>query len=70
MEYTVDELLTQRKNILQEIDDNWEDVSRASARWGCDCGCGGDDASDYEESLMEELHDIEYELTLRGVKFD
>ena len=35
MEYTVDELLMQRKNVLQEIDDNWEDVSSSSALWGC-----------------------------------
>ena len=63
MEYTVDELLTQRKNILQELDD----ISNSSARCGCDCGCGGGSADDYEESLMEELHDVEYGLTLRGV---
>lgn len=55
MEYTVDELLTQRKNILQELDD----ISNSSARCGCDCGCGGGSADDYEESLMEELHDVE-----------
>ena len=40
-EYSVDELLQQRANILQEIVDNDEDFSNSSARWGCDCGCGG-----------------------------
>ena len=32
-EYSVDELLQQRANILQEIADNEEDVSNSSARW-------------------------------------
>ena len=37
----IGELLQQRANILQESVDNAEDVSNSSARWGCDCGCGG-----------------------------
>ena len=68
MEYTVDELLEQRKNILQELDNVWDDVY-SSARYGCDCGCGGDSAMEYEESLLEELCDVEAELKLHGVNF-
>lgn len=68
-EYTVDELLQQRKNILEEIDSEYEDVSSSGARFGCDCGCGGDYSSDYIDSLQEELHDVEQELTLRGICF-
>ena len=59
----VDELLEQRKNILQELDDVWDDIS-PSARYGCDCGCGGDVAMEYEKSLLEELYDVEAELKL------
>lgn len=68
-EYTVDELLQQRKNILEEIDSEYEDVVSSSARFGCDCGCGGDSSSDYIDSLQEELHDVESELVLHGIKF-
>ena len=67
MEYTVDELLEQRKNILQELDDDQDIYS--SARYGCDCGCGGDIAMEYEKSLLEELCDVEAELKLHGVNF-
>ena len=35
-EYSVDELLQQRANILQEIADNEEDVFISSACWDCD----------------------------------
>ena len=62
MEYTVDELLEQRKNILQELDDVWDDIC-------CDCGCGGDWDIEYEESLLDELYDVEAELKLHGVNF-
>ena len=66
MEYTVDELLEQRKNILQEY------IS-PSVIYGCDCGCGGNDIeyeeSLLEESLLEELYDVEAELKLHGVNF-
>ena len=65
MEYTVNELLEQRKNILQELDDVWDD----SVIYGCDCGCGGDSAIEYEQSLLEELYDVEAELKLHGVNF-
>ena len=70
MEYAVDELLEQRKNILQELDNVWDDIS-PSAIYGCDCGCGwsGDSAMEYEESLLEELYDVEAELKLHGVNF-
>ena len=72
MEYTVDELLEQRKNILQELDDVWDDIS-PSVIYGCDCGCGGNDIeyeeSLLEESLLEELYDVEAELKLHGVNF-
>ena len=68
-EYSVDELLQQRVNILQEIVDNDEDVSNSSARWGCDCGCGGDFAMDYEEELYEQLQEVEAELVLHGITF-
>ena len=68
MEYTVDELLEQRKNILQELDDVWDDIS-PSVIYGCDCGCGGDSDIEYEESLLEELYDVESELKLHGVNF-
>ena len=67
MEYTVDELLEQRKNILQELDDDLNIYS--SARYGCDCGCGGGIDIEYEESLLEELYDVEAELKLHGVNF-
>ena len=67
MEYTVNELLEQRKNILQELDDVWDDSSQ-SVIYGCDCGCGGSDI-EYEESLLEELYDVEAELKLHGVYF-
>ena len=66
MEYTVDELLEQRKNILQELDDDRDIYS--SVIYGCDCGCGGSDI-EYEESLLEELYDVEAELKLHGVNF-
>lgn len=66
-EYSVDELLQQRANILQEIADNKEDVSNSSARWGCDCGCGGDFAMDYEMELYEQLQEVEAELALHGI---
>ena len=68
-EYSVDELLQQRANILQEIADNGEDVSNSSARWGCDCGCGGDSAMDYEIGLYEQLQEVEAELVLHGITF-
>lgn len=68
MEYTVDELLEQRKNILQELDDMWDDIS-PSVIYGCDYGCGGDSDIEYEESLLEELYDVEAELKLHGVNF-
>ena len=65
MEYMVDELLEQRKNILRELDDVWDDIC-----CDCDCGCGGDwDSEVYEESLLEELCDVEAELKLHGVNF-
>ena len=67
MEYTVDELLEQRKNILQELDDDQNIDS--SVIYGCDCGCGGDSDMEYEESLLEELYDVEAELKLHGVYF-
>lgn len=68
-EYSVDELLQQRANILQEIADNDEDVSNSSARWGCGCGCGGDFAMDYELELYEQLQEVEAELALHGITF-
>ena len=68
-EYSVDELLQQRANILQEIVDNDEDVSNSSARWGCGCGCGGDFAMYYEEELYEQLQEVEAELSLHGITF-
>ena len=46
----------------------WDDIS-PSARYGCDCGCGGNSAMEYEESLLEELYDVEAELKLHGVNF-
>ena len=48
----------------------WDDVY-SSARYDCDCGCGwsGDSAMEYEESLLEELYDVEAELKLHGVNF-
>ena len=49
--------------------DNDEDVSNSSARWGCDCGCGGDFAMDYEEELYEQLQEVEAELSLHGIAF-
>ena len=66
-EYTVDELLEQRKNILQELDDDRDIYS--SVIYGCDCGCGGDSDMEYEQSLLEELYDVEVELKLHGVNF-
>lgn len=68
-EYSVDELLQQRANILQEIADNHEDISNSSARCGCDCGCGGDYAMDYDNELYEQLQEVECELALHGVTF-
>ena len=68
-EYSVDELLQQRVNILQEIVDNDEDVSNSSACWGCDCECGGDYAMDYEMELYEQLQEVEAELALYGITF-
>ena len=68
-EYSVDELLQQRANILQEIADNHEDISNSSARCGCGCGCGGDFAMDYEFELYEQLQEVECELALHGVTF-
>ena len=68
-EYSVDELLQQRVNILQEIVDNAEDVSNSSVRWGCECGCGGDLAMDYGEDLYEQLQEVEAELSLHGITF-
>ena len=68
-ESSVDELLQQRANILQEIVDNDEDFSNSSARWGCDCGCGGDFAMDYEIGLCEQLQEVEAELELHGITF-
>lgn len=68
-EYSVDELLQQRANILQEIVDNDEDVFISSACWGCDCGCGGDFAMDYEMGLYEQLQEVEAELALHGITF-
>ena len=68
-EYSVDELLQKRANILQEIVDNDEDVSNSSARCGCDCECGGDFAMDYEMELYEQLQEVECELALHGVTF-
>ena len=68
MEYTVDELLGQRKNILQELDDVWDDSSQ-SIIYGCDCGCGGGSDMEYEQSLLDELYDVEAELKLHGVNF-
>ena len=67
MEYTVGELLEQRKNILQGLDDEWGDRD-LSVIYGCDCGCGGSNI-EYEESLLEELYDVEAELKLHGVNF-
>ena len=34
-----------------------------------DCGCGGNSAMEYEESLLDELYDVEAELKLHGVNF-
>ena len=68
-EYSVDELLQQRANILQEIADNEEDVFISSACWGCDCGCGGDFAMDYEMELYDQLQEVEAELALHGITF-
>ena len=70
MEHTVDELLEQRKNILQELSDVWDDIS-PSVIYGCDCGCGGDSDSniEYEQQLLDELYDVEAELKLHGVNF-
>ena len=68
-EYSVDELLQQRANILQEIADNAEDVFISSACWGCDWGCGGDFAMDYEMELYEQLQEVEAELSLHGITF-
>lgn len=68
-EYSVEELLQQRANIIQEIVDNDEYVSNSSAKWGCDCGCGGDDAMDYELDLYEQLQEVECELALHGITF-
>ena len=68
-EYSVDELLQQRANILQEIADNYEDISNSSARWGCGCECGGDFAMDYEFELYEQLQEVEAELALHGITF-
>ena len=67
MEYTVDELLEQRKNILQELDDDQNIDS--SVIYGCDCGCGGDSDMEYEQQLLDELYDVEAELKLHGVYF-
>lgn len=66
-EYSVDELLQQRANILQEIVDNEEDVSNSPARWGC--GCGGDFAMEHEDALYEQLQEVEAELALYGITF-
>ena len=68
-EYSVDELLQQRANIMQEIVDNDEDVSNSSARWGCDCGCGEDFAMDYGQELYKQLQEVEAELALYGITF-
>ena len=68
-EYSVDELLQQRANILQEIADNEEDVFISSACWGCDCGCGGDYAMEHEDALYEQLQEVEAELALHGIAF-
>ena len=68
-EYSVDELLQQRVNILQEIVDNAEDVSNSSVRWGCECGCGGDYAVEHEDALYEQLQEVEAELELHGITF-
>ena len=68
MEYTVDELLEQRKNILQELDDEWGDRD-LSVIYGCDCGYGGGSDMEYEQSLLDELYDVEAELKLHGVNF-
>ena len=64
MKYTVDELLEQRKNILQELDDVWDDIC-----CDCDYGCGGGSDMEYEQSLLDELYDVEAELKLHGVNF-
>ena len=68
-EYSVDELLQQRANILQEIADNEEDVSNSPACWGCDCGCDGDYAMEHEDALYEQLQEVEAELALHGITF-
>ena len=68
-EYSVDELLQQRANILQEIADNKADVSISSACWGCDCGCGGDYAMEREDTLYDQLQEVEAELELHGITF-
>ena len=68
-EYSVEELLQQRESIMQEIVDNYEYVSNSSAEWGCDCGCGGDDAMDYELELCDQLREVESELELHGITF-
>ena len=57
-------MLEQRKNILQELGDMWDDSSQ-SIIYGCDCGC----AMEYEQSLLDELYDVEAELKLHGVNF-
>lgn len=68
MEYSVDELLEKRKNILQELDDGWDDQD-SSSLYGCECGCGGDSDMQYEQELLDELNDVEAELALHGVNF-
>ena len=64
MEYTVNELLEQRKNILQELDDVWDVIY-----CDYDYGCGGGSGVEYEQSLLDELYDVEAELKLHGVNF-
>ena len=69
MEYTVDELLEQRKNILQELDDLWSDVDDGWIQLGCCCGCDGASAKDNLDHLTSQLYVVEAELKLHGVNF-
>lgn len=69
MEYTVDELLEQRKNILQELDDFWSEVDDGGIQLGCCCGCEGDSVKEHLDHLTSQLYVVEAELKLHGVNF-
>ena len=69
MEYTIDELLEKRKNLLQELDDLWSDVEDGGIQLGCCCGCDGDSDKEHLDDLASQLHVVEAELALHGVNF-